>query len=71
MRPDIAPSILGNEQKDNADYLDTCRGKRNTAEYDSVGAVSDDDAKELAGFVREMRLEVMEWLQKNHPEFLR
>ncbi|HEV3147952.1 MAG TPA: hypothetical protein VGZ24_04840 [Chthoniobacterales bacterium] len=65
------PLVLGNEQKDNADYLDTCRGKRNTAEYDSAGAVSDHDVKELVGFVREMRRGVMEWLQKNHPELLR
>jgi uncharacterized protein (UPF0332 family) len=64
------PLILGDEQKDNADYLDTCRGKRNTAEYDSVGAVSDDDAKELVGFVKEMRQGVLEWLKKNHPHLL-
>ena len=62
------PLILGDEHKDNADYLDACRGKRNTAEYDSAGAVSGDEAVELVNFVKEMREEVMEWLRKNHPE---
>lgn len=64
------PLILGDEQRDNADYLDACRSKRNTAEYDSVGAVSDDEARELVGFVREMRQGVLEWLKKNHQQFL-
>jgi hypothetical protein len=64
------PLILSEEQKDNADYLDTCRAKRNTAEYNSVGAISDDDAKELVGFVKEMRQGVLEWLKKNHPHLL-
>ena len=31
------PLIMGPERKDDADYLDSCRSKRNTAEYDSVG----------------------------------
>ncbi len=62
------PLILGDEHKDNADYLDTCRGQRNTAEYDSVGVVSEDEAKELISFVNEMREGVREWLNENHPE---
>jgi hypothetical protein len=33
------PKILGAEKNDDAVYLDTCRAKRNTAEYDSVGVV--------------------------------
>jgi hypothetical protein len=30
------PKILGSEKNDDAAYLDTCRAKRNTAEYGSV-----------------------------------
>ena len=30
------PKIMGSEKNDDTVYLDTCRAKRNTAEYDSV-----------------------------------
>ncbi|MBI9084027.1 MAG: hypothetical protein JEZ11_10550, partial [Desulfobacterales bacterium] len=30
------PKILGTEKNDDASYLDTCRAKRNMAEYDSA-----------------------------------
>ena len=32
--------ILGPERQGDADYLDSCRSKRNTAEYDSAGHIS-------------------------------
>ncbi len=38
------PEILGQQRKDDADYLETCRRKRNTAEYDRTGVVTDQDA---------------------------
>jgi len=62
------PLILGNEQNDNAEYLNACRSKRNTAEYDSAGVASDDEVAELIGFVKEMRQGVKEWLKENHPD---
>jgi hypothetical protein len=31
------PLILGSEKEDDADYLDSCRAKRNIVEYDYVG----------------------------------
>ncbi len=62
------PLILGDERRDDADYLDTCRNKRNIAEYDTAGQVSAKEAKELAGFVHELRETVVEWLGKQHPE---
>lgn len=61
------PLILGEEQNDNAEYLDACRGKRNTIEYDAAGAVTGDEARELISFAKEMRQGVVEWLKKNHP----
>ena len=33
------PIILGKDRQDDADYLDACRNKRNTAEYDSAGHI--------------------------------
>jgi hypothetical protein len=62
------PLILGAARKDDADYLDACRNKRNIAEYDAVGQVSPQEAEELAGFVRELRETVVEWLGQTHPE---
>jgi hypothetical protein len=62
------PLILGEARRDDADYLDTCRLKRNTAEYDAPGQVTSGEAKELAAFAHGLRDEVVEWLEKNHPE---
>jgi hypothetical protein len=60
------PLILGEERQSDADYLDTCRAKRNTAEYDAPGKVSPKEAAELAAFARELREDVITWLEKNH-----
>ena len=64
------PLILGDEWKDEADYLDTCRRKRNIAEYEMAGVASQQDATELVDFVKELRQEVWDWLKKNHSKLL-
>jgi len=61
------PLILGESRRDNADYLDTCRSKRNTAEYDAPGQVTGTEAKELVAFARELREDVITWLKEHHP----
>jgi hypothetical protein len=48
------------------DFLDTCRRKRHTAVYDQVGAISDQEATEMIGLAKRLRLEVGKWLRKNH-----
>jgi len=60
------PIILGPQRKKDADYLNACRAKRNLVEYDRVGGVTDQDADELIGFVREFKEEVLSWLKENH-----
>ena len=62
------PLILGDARKDDASYLDACRAKRNTAEYETAGVVTGEDAAELIAFVKELRQDVIAWLRKNHPE---
>jgi hypothetical protein len=62
------PLILGPDRQGDADYLDTCRSKRNMAEYDAAGQVSPKEAKELADFARELRHDVVAWLGNKHPE---
>ncbi len=62
------PIILGPERKADADYLDACRIKRNTVEYDYAGAATSKDAKELIEFTRELRKAVIAWLEHEHIE---
>jgi hypothetical protein len=52
------------------DYLDACRSKRNIVEYDYVGAVTEDDVRELIEFVKELKTSVLNWLRENHPELI-
>lgn len=64
------PEILGEGKKQDAEYLNDCRKKRNIVEYDDVGGASESDAAELVRFVMEFRVEVITWIKKNHPELL-
>ena len=64
------PLILGNKRKNDANYLDSCRTKRNKVEYDYSGGATDMEADELIEFVEELFIEVKEWLNENHPELI-
>lgn len=64
------PLILGTDRDDDADYLDTCRAKRNTAEYDVAGTVSQSEADELREFAEDLRKDVLDWLKQNMPSLL-
>lgn len=61
------PLILGSKKKADAEYLDACRAKRNTVEYDFVGGATEADADELVDFVKELEKEVLAWLKEKHP----
>lgn len=61
------PLILGDSRSGDARYLDTCRTKRNIAEYDRIGAVSGTEADELIKFIEDFREEVFQWLKDRHP----
>jgi uncharacterized protein (UPF0332 family) len=60
--------ILGAQYKDDVDYLDACRSKRHKVEYDQVGLITQDEAKELLNYVKELKLTVMNWLVKSHKD---
>lgn len=64
------PLILGADRDDDADYLDACRAKRNTAEYDVAGTVSQSEADELRDFASSLRRAVIQWLRSNHPSLI-
>ena len=62
------PLVLGAARLDDAAYLDTCRIKRNTGEYDMVGAATDRDADELLEFCRCLKRDVVAWLNEKRPD---
>ncbi|MDD4348669.1 MAG: hypothetical protein PHF70_06135 [Opitutales bacterium] len=64
------PLILGDNRKNDADYLDTCRAKRNTVEYDLAGQTTPEEAEELLDFCRDLRTDVLAWLRNNHPDLI-
>ena len=66
----LIPEFLGPDKKDDSEYLDTCRRKRNLVEYDCVGGASETDVVELREFVHEFKEEVISWLKKNYPDLL-
>lgn len=63
------PLILGPKKEDDAEYLDSCRAKRNIVEYDYIGGATNADADELIAFVIELKKEVSDWLKTCHPEY--
>ncbi len=64
------PMILGQNRRRDAEYLETCRSKRNRVEYDYVGGASEHDADELIAFTQTLRSDVLSWLRANHPEYV-
>jgi hypothetical protein len=64
------PLIMGADRKKDAEYIDRCRSKRNTAIYEYADAVTESEADELIKFVRSFNREVMSWLKINHRELL-
>ena len=60
--------ILGPDRKADSAYLDTCRVKRNTAEYDMAGVATSNDADELIRFAESLLKDVEAWLTRLHPD---
>jgi hypothetical protein len=50
-----------------AAYFDVCRAKRNDAEYDFAGGVSQSDADDLANEVQKFRRIVEQWIAAHYP----
>ncbi|MBR4674402.1 MAG: hypothetical protein IKP00_08055 [Victivallales bacterium] len=51
-------------------YLNACRMRRNTLEYDCVDSISKDDAEELITFTRKFYAEVKNYLVKHFLSLL-
>ncbi|MFH1841654.1 MAG: hypothetical protein ABIF77_00465 [bacterium] len=50
--------------------LERFRKKRNVAEYDSVGTISDQEVDEMIDLAQMLRKQVEEWLHRTHPALL-
>jgi len=64
------PFILGGDYKREAEYLEACRKKRNIVEYDYVDGATEADADELISFVKELREDILNWIEKNQSYLL-
>ena len=64
------PLILGDELKELAGFLDTCRTKRHEVTYEGAAVISDAEADELIEAVKELQSAVLSWLRRTHPALL-
>lgn len=64
------PHIMGADQQERADYLDACRRKRNIADYDASGEVSQAEVQELLTEAEQFREAVLAWLGEHHTDLL-
>lgn len=61
------PLVMGEQFSRMRDYLDNCRRKRNVSEYDAAGTISIKEVEDIIQVVKEFKIEVENWFQKNHP----
>jgi hypothetical protein len=54
-----------------ADFFDSCRRKRNAADYDAAGRISEAEVQELLEEVGLFRKHVVDWLSREHPDLLK
>lgn len=66
----MAFSLLAGRPED-VDFFNTCRQKRNTSVYELVGAISSQEAQEMAAFAKEMRQLIRRWLKQHHANLLK
>jgi uncharacterized protein (UPF0332 family) len=58
---------MGSSQSERVAYFDDCRKKRNIAEYDIAGVVSEKEAEEILIEAKAFKREIEEWLRNNYP----
>ena len=50
--------------------LNAFRRKRNIADYERVGMASEQEIKSLVALAKKLRVMIVDWLKKNHPELI-
>jgi uncharacterized protein (UPF0332 family) len=61
-------AIIGPDVHEAADYLDACRSKRNTVDYDGIGIATEAEVVELVAEARMLQTMVRNWLAEHHPD---
>jgi len=61
---------LGARYEETRDYLNNCRTKRNISDYDTAGTISTHEVEELIETVQELFSDLLNWLEKNFPEYI-
>jgi len=62
--------IMGKDYDKLADYFDSCRAKRNVADYSYAGRISEAEAEELVKEAEKFFAVVFKWVEKNYPHLL-
>jgi len=63
-------AIAGDEYADRVEYLQSCRNKRNRAEYQQAGQITEAEVAALAEEAVQLRDWVATWLRYHHPELV-
>ncbi len=66
----VLSEIMGTDLRARADYLENCRTRRNTAEYDQAGVISEGEAQEVLAEAGAFRGEVLAWLRDHYPSLV-
>ncbi len=64
------PFVMGDTLQGLADYFNGCRSKRNTADYDAAGGISDLEVAELYNEALLFRSQVINWLRESHLDLI-
>ena len=57
---------LGDRWSESADHIERCSRLRGQAIYERIGAVSEQDADDLLDTAKQLRIDVVNWLRRNH-----
>jgi len=66
----VLSEIMGTQAQARADYLESCRTKRNMTDYDRAGAISNQEVDEILAEARAFRNDLLRWLTRHHPVLL-
>lgn len=67
---DALPEILGSELLDLTSYFNSCRIKRHNCDYTNSGEISEKEAIEIITEAKSLKISVLKWIKKTHPELL-
>jgi hypothetical protein len=64
----VLAEILDPAEEARVDYFDSCRRKRNFADYDRAGSVTEAEAAEIVAEAQHFRIFVVRWLRDHQPD---